>query len=206
LWKNKQETGDLMKTEKTDRRVKYTKMALKQSLLELISDRPIGRVTIKEICDTADINRGTFYKHYNDQYDLMNEILSELDIETKAAFEHIHTDAANSAAVVAEIIRIIAAQSSLCKIICGDYSDKKFLRKLINNAREKFIERWKKIIKNADTKQLDMLYTFVANGVTAIIQNWLQGGMEESPDEIAGFIAKIENGICLYAQNWGSPH
>jgi AcrR family transcriptional regulator len=175
-------------------------MILKQSLLELISDRPVGKVTIKEICDMADVNRGTFYNHYNDQYALMNEILNDLDVESKAAFEDIHIDSVKSVDILVGVIRIIATNSSLCKIICGDYSDKRFLNKLINNARDKFIEKWKPKMKNADIKQMDRLYTFVANGVTAVIQAWLENGMEESPEEIAAFILRIEHhGLSSFA-------
>ena len=60
-----------MRTKKDDRRVRYTKMVLKDSLLKLLSEKDISRITIKEICDGADVNRATFYAHYADQYDLL---------------------------------------------------------------------------------------------------------------------------------------
>jgi AcrR family transcriptional regulator len=63
---------------KNDRRVRYTKTALKQSLLELMRDRPIEKITVKDICEKADINRGTFYAHYTDPYDLLTQIEDEL--------------------------------------------------------------------------------------------------------------------------------
>ena len=53
-----------MAVERSDRRVRYTKTVLKQSLLELMKDRPIGKITVTEICRLADVNRNTFYAHY----------------------------------------------------------------------------------------------------------------------------------------------
>ena len=42
-----------------DRRVKYTQMVLNESLLEVLREKPLSRITVKEICDRADINRST---------------------------------------------------------------------------------------------------------------------------------------------------
>ena len=187
---------------KTDRRVKYTKMVLKQSLLELMADRPIGKVSIKEICELSDINRGTFYKHYGDQYDLLNEIHNDLDSEIRATVEKSLTDSSNGADIIVEIIRCIAAQSSLCKILCGEYGDGEFLKKLMNIAHDQFIEEWKARIDKADVKQLARFYTYMANGIIAVSQEWLQSGMEETPEDIASFIDKTTNyGLSYFVKN-----
>ena len=185
--------GDLMKTEGTDRRVKFTKMFLQQSLIELMKDRPISKITIKEICDLADVNRGTFYKHYGDQFDLLNEIQSDLDYEIRTTIEKKLTDASSSTDIILETIRCIATQSSLCEILCGEYGDREFLNKLMYNAHDQFIEEWKAKLKNGNIKQLDRFYTYTANGIIAIALDWLQGGMKESPEEIASFIENTTN-------------
>jgi len=182
-----------MKAEKPDRRVKYTKMVLKQSLLDLIADRPIGKVTIKEICDLADVNRGTFYKHYNDQYHLLDDIQSELDSEMRATIEKRLTISSSSVDIIFETIRCMAAQSSLCKTLCSDYGDGEFLKKLMYTAHDQFIEEWKTKLKKANIKQLDRFYTYTANGIVAVVQEWLQSGMDETPEEIAAFIEKAIN-------------
>ena len=191
-----------MKSEKPDRRVKYTKMVLKQSLLELMTDRPISNITIKDICELADVNRGTFYKHYNDQYGLLNEIQDELDFEFKAMLEKRLTDLSSGAEIIKEIFCCIAAQSSLCKVLCSDYGDGEFLKKLMFNAHDQFIEEWKTQLKQADIKQLDRFYTYTANGIIAVVQEWLQGGMYESPEDIASFVEKATNyGLSSFVNN-----
>ena len=191
-----------MKAEKPDRRVKYTKMVLKQSLLDLIADRPISKVTIKEICDLADVNRGTFYKHYNDQYHLLDEIQSELDAEMKAAIEKKLTLSSSSVDIIVETIRCMAAQSSLCKIVCSDYGDGEFMKKLMFMAHDQFIEEWKTKLKQTNIKQLDRFYTYTANGIASVAQEWLQSGMAESPEEIAAFIEKAINyGLSAFVED-----
>ena len=53
---------------KTDARVKYTKMVLKKALLELMQHKPVNKITVKEICERAELNRATFYAHYSVSY------------------------------------------------------------------------------------------------------------------------------------------
>ena len=75
------------KSGRQDRRVRYTKLVLRQSLLELMRDRPINKINVTDICERADINRGTFYAHYADQYDLLAQIENELYEEIKRSIE-----------------------------------------------------------------------------------------------------------------------
>ena len=63
---------------KTDRRVKYSKMVIKESFVQLLKEKNISKITIKELCELADVNRATFYAHYTDQYDLLEQIEQEL--------------------------------------------------------------------------------------------------------------------------------
>ena len=67
-----------MRESKDDRRVKYTKMVIKESFINLLEKKDLSRITVKEICEDADINRATFYSHYTDVYDLLRKIENEL--------------------------------------------------------------------------------------------------------------------------------
>ena len=67
-----------MKTEKMNRRVKLTKQLIKESLAELMKEYPISRISVKMLCEAADINRSTFYAHYTDIHDLMRQIQKEV--------------------------------------------------------------------------------------------------------------------------------
>ncbi|MBR8643897.1 TetR/AcrR family transcriptional regulator [[Brevibacterium] frigoritolerans] len=51
--------------QKQDRRIDRTKTFLKDALLKLLSENPISKISITELCNEANINRGTFYAHYD---------------------------------------------------------------------------------------------------------------------------------------------
>jgi DNA-directed RNA polymerase specialized sigma24 family protein len=52
------------KTKKEDRRIRYTKQVIKDTLLQLLEKNHFAKITVTELCRRAEINRGTFYLHY----------------------------------------------------------------------------------------------------------------------------------------------
>ncbi|AIQ51450.1 TetR/AcrR family transcriptional regulator [Paenibacillus sp. FSL R7-0331] len=71
---------------KVDRRIIKTQEALKKAVLELMGEKSFDEITIQDIADRANLNRGTIYLHYQDKYDLLDKLieshmdeLSEMD-------------------------------------------------------------------------------------------------------------------------------
>lgn len=69
-----------------DRRIRYTRYALQNALIVCMQQKPFNRITVREICETADINRSTFYMHYKDIYELLDEIEEQVYQEIDAIF------------------------------------------------------------------------------------------------------------------------
>lgn len=67
-----------MKTTGNDHRVRVTKMLIRRAFTGLLSIKPIQSISIKELCEQAGINRGTFYTHYQDIYDLLADVENEM--------------------------------------------------------------------------------------------------------------------------------
>ena len=63
---------------KIDRRTAYTRMMIKKSLYHLLEKKHLSEITVKEICEGAEINRATFYRNYLDIYDLYEKLEEEL--------------------------------------------------------------------------------------------------------------------------------
>lgn len=60
-----------------DRRTRYTKDAIHRAFFELLREKGFDRVTVTDLCKRSDINRGTFYLHYEDKYALLDEVIDE---------------------------------------------------------------------------------------------------------------------------------
>ena len=59
---------------KTDARIRYTQRILKESFLILLKQKPVNKITVKEVCEMAELNRATFYAHYSDCFALLESI------------------------------------------------------------------------------------------------------------------------------------
>ena len=77
------------KTHRTDRRTRYTRQAIKEILLEELKTKPYSKITVTEICKKAEMNRGTFYLHYYDIDDVLNDILEDFLSDTSGVLDHI---------------------------------------------------------------------------------------------------------------------
>ena len=63
---------------KQDHRVRLTKLLLREAFLDLLVEKPVAKITVKELCEQANVNRATFYAHYRDLFDLHEEIERDL--------------------------------------------------------------------------------------------------------------------------------
>ncbi|MBZ0098941.1 MAG: TetR/AcrR family transcriptional regulator, partial [Taibaiella sp.] len=106
---------------KTDGRVRYTRMVIRDSLLKLLAEKPIQKITVKEICDLAEINRATFYTHYRDPYDLLEQIENEL-FENMAAT--VKTEQSDPNNLTRKVFRVIEENADLCKVLFSENGDR----------------------------------------------------------------------------------
>ena len=80
-----------MQQKKEDLRVQKTKKNIKETFLTLLDQKPLDKIHVQEILDTAQINRATFYKYYLDKYDLAEQLAKEcMDAITPLAEERFH--------------------------------------------------------------------------------------------------------------------
>ena len=170
-------------------------MMLKNSIVELLGEKPIEKVTVKEICERADVNRGTFYSHYSDQFDLYNSIVDEL---LNGIFERL-----------GDILR--AGQQSMLKSVTLVYDYIKENSKLVEILLDGRIKygidaRINEIVesiylhdikKSAENRtEIDAAYSFIASANLGIIKYWLSSGMKMSVEEMAALSIKLSyNGI-----------
>lgn len=178
-----------------DRRTKYTKMVLQNSLFELLKQKSIDKITVTDICHLADINRGTFYYYYTDVFDLLNQIENELYENFLVYFnQYLESSDRNTYLLMIKLFEYLKQEKKIFKIFFSQNGDKDFIKRVYLTAYTSVIEEWKSQKTNLDPQQLDKIFLFVANGSISLIQNWFDTGLKESPEELASFI----NNLCEF--------
>lgn len=178
-----------MKEMKENRKTRYTKMVLQNSLFELMEKKPITKITIKELCENADINRTTFYAHYTDQYDLLTKIENETLSWAKEAIASLtdKNDKYESIKVLEEIFRYFVENSKHLKILMSEKGDINFQKQMFTIIYQQCgISFSSGADENSNIR--DEYFVFVVNGSIGLLQHWLKNGMNRSAREMAEII------------------
>lgn len=184
-----------MGSDKDDRRVKYTKMVLKESFISLLTQKDISRITIKEICEGADINRATFYAHYSDQYDLMRQMENEL-LENLGLYlsEYIQNQAqASMVEMVEKIFEYIKENAQLCRLLLGERGDLDIQKRIMMLAYDKNIYKMT-TGKATRREEADYSYAYIITGCVGVVQKWLNENMQQSARFMAELLVKLAKG------------
>ncbi|MGG0175386.1 TetR/AcrR family transcriptional regulator [Gottfriedia acidiceleris] len=188
--------------EKTqDRRIAKTNRIIRDAFVELLNEKSFEEITVNDLSKRADINRGTFYLHYRDKFELLekyeNEIISSM-VEYISGFKDfyptdlIKADKIEPPLFIVKLFEFIGENATFIKVALGPQANPSFQNKL----KKVFIDR---ITKNTENKfekeKLDIpfeyLLVFITSNYIGCIQHWLITDMATTPEETAKILIKL---------------
>ena len=175
-----------------DIRVIRTQTALLEALEELIKTKKLSNITITELCTAAKINRNTFYYHYNNIYEFLDEhkklIIDDLNEIAEISKTH------NKQNLV-EVFAVLKKHPHFLNILISPNCDLDFFNEIFDVASSKASIIFSKD-PNTLTNRERLLCSYCNAGCNAVIITWIMNDMKESPEEIADFIwTSSKNGI-----------
>lgn len=184
---------------KIDRRIQYTLMVLKESLMELLNDKPISSITIKELCALADINRSTFYHHFADQYDLLQNIEDEIIHELQQTlYEYDYREEQEMFHMTKYLLDYVASRSEHFRILFSTHGNKGFQQRVIQVTQSLILNNLQENHLLNDEKSANYITLFVVSGSIQVIETWLHNGMQETTTEMTNIIINITNNGLLH--------
>ena len=172
---------------KEDRRVRRTKKLLTQALTQLLQEKQINEITVKELTDLADMNRGTFYLYYQDMFDMLEKIEDGMFEALDAIVSlHEHDDVSQQTKpILLDLFRFIQDNQEMCRVLLSPHGDMNFLHRLNEVVREKCLKAWPNIRKEKGEADFDYHYSFVVFGCAGIIRAWVNRNCSESAEKMA---------------------
>lgn len=179
-----------------DRRVQMTRRLIKDSFLTLLHQKNIAKITVKDICAGADINRATFYAHYADVYDLLHKMEDELAENICAIFKLDHTPSLDlTLSSCQTLLEHIQAHEEFCMIIINMSGDTYFQERLMALIDQPTIGLLVQTLHISEEKaRLYLVYQFA--GYFAIIREWIASGMTQPIAAMAELMTELSPFCC----------
>ena len=167
---------------KTDARVRYTKMRIRKAFLECIERKSLNKITVKEICDIAEINRATFYTHYHDPFDLLDKLEEET---LQGLREFISDSGQNKEHLLYAMISAMKNGDRAAVLFTSPHADPGFAAKIGSLYHELLISDVASRMPGLTEQQQNDVYFFLAGGCGNLISRWIEGGMQTPTETLA---------------------
>lgn len=183
-----------------DRRIHRTKTAIREALIELIEEKGFETLTVKDLCGKAGINRGTFYIHYQDKYDLLEQTEATIirDIETilQEAQPLSLTDLKINKLPLPLTVQLFAylrENAALLNAVLGLKGDITFKNRITKAMERNIFTRSIFADLNQENFRVPSKYliSYLVSAHLGVIQLWLAGGCAETPQEMAEILSVL---------------
>lgn len=197
-----------------DLRVQRTRKLLQQALLELTVEKGFAAITVRDITRHAMVNRSTFYRHYVDKYELLNQYLDELQVSiSEAALLAEKTGRTSPEKLPAGLLiltRHVQQYAKFYRVMLGRNGDplmtQRFRQMVENRFRYLFSRHNVKIDPKAPP--LEMKLSYISSAAVGAILWWLENNQPCTAEQLAIWLSQLNMttaGLTLQGTELSSP-
>ncbi|WP_147535186.1 TetR/AcrR family transcriptional regulator [Bacillus marasmi] len=184
---------------KTDLRVLRTKKLIKEAFLSLIDKKGFESITIQDIADLAFINRATFYLHYQDKYDLLDQICDSYILELISTIKnpfHLIDDGIDIKQIQITLLNVfenIEKNIDFYKIMMGPNGNADFANKVESFLFEKFTANFITVVGDLNKLEIsaDFLLKYLCSAYIGVIRWWVLKDNRHSTQYMAEHLTQI---------------
>lgn len=169
---------------KNNQRYQTMDIKLKATFLQLMQSYDFEKITVKLICETAGVNRSTFYAHFQDIYHMMEGMENYLSEEMTETYQTLFTESKNESLsyedLLLPLIRHMKKHQYFCKISLSQHWNLP-----LKNSCDIFLDHILTPQLDLSDSQFQYYRTFFQSGLTMVLSEWIMNGCVESEDEIA---------------------
>ncbi|MCC8141791.1 MAG: TetR/AcrR family transcriptional regulator [Lachnospiraceae bacterium] len=173
-----------------NQRIRLSKSMLKGALLKLLKEKSLNQISIYEICQTAQINRTTFYKYYGSQTDLLQEIETDFFSQLNEDLKDIIDQAPNALGQVLD--HLYEQREIFCILVQAtptrEFTDQLFSIPSIGSLFQSLMDT-----ENYSETQARYIRQFVFQGAFAVLCDWLSREDPEPASEIAEVMGQLKS-------------
>ncbi len=178
-----------------DRRVRKTKALLQQGLIRLMREKDVKDISVKELSDLADINRGTFYLHYSDIYDMLAQLEDQLFQEFHAILDRTlnpESGVLSHGTAIREIFSFLERHKDLAQVMMSSHGDLAFVNRMKNLVKDRI---YGILASTQAARSYPYIESFMVSGYTGVIEAWLNCPCPPSPEEMEIICSRMAAGF-----------
>lgn len=180
---------------KEDLRVIKTKQAIRQTFFELLEEKTFEKISVSDITGRAMINRATFYLHYKDKFDLMEQIENEalekfnsvMELVTNEVLQKVY-EGRQPLPHIIPLLSYIEENPHFFTLIAKDNASVLFYQKVAKKYFDRFIPM---LPINKDDIWYEYMQTAIVSLVSSVLNQWIERGMQESKEEMADWLTRL---------------
>ena len=170
-----------------NQRIRLTIQLLEEALLKLLQEKTIYDISIKELCDVAGINRSTFYKHFNSQFDLLmymeDKFMEEIGECLKSYGQKISLNKR-----LIKILDLIKDNLSFTKLLLNNNIDPEFATKLFKKPDIVDVINNDNIFTYTDPKMKQYAVIFKMEGCFSVLKSWINNNCDISSKQLSEYL------------------
>ena len=170
----------------------YTREAIRNTFIQMLNERPLNKITVKDIVATCEINRNTFYYYYADIYAIIEEIF-QMELQTVKE-EYNDTFSWEESFLVA-INFAIKNKKAIYHIYHSIQKERveEYLYHVAGRVMTYYVEQESKKIR-ASKADKELIISFYQSALTGMLLRWIASDMKADPDKIIRRIGQLFNG------------
>ena len=188
-----------MEKQSEDRRSRRSRRLLKEGLLQMMQEKRFSEITVRDITERMDLNRGTFYLHYPDTTALLRSLEEDMLADAQALVDAHMAETAEAGTlrpVLLPILDYVVEHRTIIGMLLDSSTASGFvdrLQKLIYRNGSRLTEAW---FRDVSPEQLDYLMSFLTYGLIGLVKEWFGRGMDLPGEELVSMADRLVQGAA----------
>ena len=181
---------------KNNQRTRLSKILLKNALLDLLAEKQsIEKISVRELCERAELNRSTFYAHYSDPKALLEETEEELLTAAQQHLEKIgKANATNANGYLLSFLQYVKEHDKEFRILLLETTDTGFKNKFMRIATRQIIENFDIELRPEEEQYI---YSYILNGSSAVIIQWIRSGYTIDENTLVDLLFRMNKYLLM---------
>ena len=181
---------------KNNQRTRLSKMLLKNAMLDLLAEKKsVEKISVRELCEIAELNRSTFYAHYSEPKELLNEMENEL---IASAQEHLNkigkANDNNAYAYILSFLEYIKKNDREYRLLLVDTTDTDFKNKFMRIAAGQLVESFDIELRPEEEQYI---FAYILNGSSSVIIQWIRSGYAVGENTLVDLLFRMNKYLLM---------